>query len=168
MLSTSTIYRAVRRVTFSGISAREKLRCRGKNRNCVHHDTAIRPTRLIPERPDAVKARARLGDVEGDTVCGGIGKGLLVTLVDRRSRFLLAGKLSNRNAAETRAVMQQPLTEYTVRSISLDNGTEFAEFWLLEEHIGAPVYFAKLYKPWQRGTNENANGILRFFLPQGL
>lgn len=167
MLSTSTIYRAVRRGTFPGISARENLRRRGKNRNYVHHDTAIRPTRLIPEWPDAIKARGRLGDFEGDTVYGGIGKGLLVTLVDRRSRFLLAGKLSSRNAAETRAVMQQLLAEHTVRSISLDNGTEFAEFRLLEEHIGAPVYFAEPHKPWQRGTNENTNGLLRFFFPKG-
>lgn len=116
---------------------------------------------------DAIKVRDRLGDFEGDTVYGGISKGLLVTSVDRRSWFLLAGKLSSRNAAETRAVMQQRLGEYMVRSISLNNGTEFAEFWLLEEHIGAPVYFAELHKPWQRGTNENANGILRFFFPKG-
>ncbi len=138
VLSTSTIYRAIHRGTFPGISARENLRRRGKNRNYVHHNTAISPTRLITEWPDAIKARARLGDFEGDTVYGGIGKGLLVTLVDRRSRFLLAGKLSSRNAAETREVMQQLLSGHTVRSISLDNGTEFAEFRLLEEHIGGP------------------------------
>ena len=54
-----------------------------------------------------------------------------------------------------------------MRSISLDNGTEFAEFSLLEEHVGAPVYFAEPHKPWQRGTNENTNGLLRFFFPKG-
>lgn len=167
VLSTSTIYRAIRRGTFPGISARENLRRRGKNRNYVHHNTAIRPTRLIPEWPDAIKARARLGDFEGDTVYGGVGKGLLVTLVDRRSRFLLAGKLSSRNAAETREAIQRLLSGHTVRSISLDNGTEFAEFRLLEEHVGAPVYFAEPHKPWQRGTNENTNGLLRFFFPKG-
>lgn len=167
ILSASTIYRAIRRGTFPDISARENLRRRGKNRNYVHHNTAIRPTRLIPDWPDAIKARARLGDFEGDTVYGGVGKGLLVTLVDRRSRFLLAGKLSSRNAAETREVMQQLLSGHTVRSISLDNGTEFAEFSLLEEHVGAPVYFAEPHKPWQRGTNENTNGLLRFFFPKG-
>lgn len=167
ILSASTIYRAIRRGTFPDISVRENLRRRGKNRNYVHHNTAIRPTRLIPDWPDAIKSRARLGDFEGDTVYGGVGKGLLVTLVDRRSRFLLAGKLSSRNAAETREVMQQLLAGHTVRSISLDNGTEFAEFSLLEEHVGAPVYFAEPHKPWQRGTNENTNGLLRFFFPKG-
>lgn len=167
ILSASTIYRAIRRGTFPDISARENLRRRGKNRNYVHHNTAIRPTRLIPDWPDAIKTRARLGDFEGDTVYGGVGKGLLVTLVDRRSRFLLAGKLSSRNAAETREVMQQLLAGHTVQSISLDNGTEFAEFSLLEEHVGAPVYFAEPHKPWQRGTNENTNGLLRFFFPKG-
>ena len=167
MLSTSTIYRAIRRGAFPGVSARKNLRRRGKNCNYVHHNTKIQPARLIPDWPEAIRNRSRLGDFEGDTVYGAIGKGLLVTLVDRRSRFLLAGKISSRNAAETREMMQQLLAGHTVRSISLDNGTEFAEFRLLEQNVGAPVYFAEPHKPWQRGTNENTNGLLRFFFPKG-
>lgn len=133
----------------------------------MHHNTKIQPTRLIPEWPEAIRNRSRLGDFEGDTVYGAVGKGLLVTLVDRRSRFLLAGKISSRDAAETREMMQRLLAGHTVRSISLDNGTEFAEFRLLEQNVGAPVYFAEPHKPWQRGTNENTNGLLRFFFPKG-
>ena len=166
-LSTSTIYRAIRRGAFPGVSARKNLRRRGKNRHYVHHNTKIQPTRLIPEWPEAIRNRSRLGDFEGDTVYGAVGKGLLVTLVDRRSRFLLAGKISSRNATETREMMQRLLAGHTVRSISLDNGTEFAEFRLLEQNVGVPVYFAEPHKPWQRGTNENTNGLLRFFFPKG-
>ena len=167
MLSTSTIYRAIRRGAFPGVSARKNLRRRGKNRNYVHHNTKIQPTRLIPEWPEAIRNRSRLGDFEGDTVYGAVGKGLIVTLVDRRSRFLLAGRIASRNAGETREMMEQLLAGHTVRSISLDNGTEFAEFRLLEQNVGAPVYFAEPHKPWQRGTNENTNGLLRFFFPKG-
>lgn len=167
ILSTSTIYRAIHRKAFPDISARKNLRRRGKNPHYVHHNTSISPTRRIPDWPDEIRERARLGDYEGDTVYGGKGKGLPVTLVDRRSRFLLAGRIMSRTAVETREMIQQLLEGHTVKSISLDNGTEFAEFRLLEEHVGAPVYFAEPHKPWQRGTNENTNGLLRFFFPKG-
>ena len=91
----------------------------------------------------------------------------MVTLVDRKSRYLCAGLLNNRVAGETRKVIESLLKDLTVHSISLDNGSEFAEFKLLEEHLSTEVYFAEPHKPWQRGTNENTNDILRFFFPKG-
>mgnify|MGYP002520130785 CR=1 FL=1 len=100
-------------------------------------------------------------------MCGGIGKGFLVTQVDRRSRFLRAGLLAKRDALLTKNVICQILKGLPVRSISLDNGSEFAEFRALEKELGAPVYFAEPHKPWQRGTNENTNDLLRFFFPKG-
>lgn len=167
-LSISTIYRYVKQKKFPEITAKKNLRRRGKKgmpRNGNYN--SIHPERIIPEWPEEIVNRSRLGDWEGDTVYGGISKGLLATLVDRKSRYLCAGLLSSRNADETEAVMQTLLSGLPVASVSLDNGSEFAQFKKLEEELKAPVYFAEPHKPWQRGTNENTNGLLRFFFPKG-
>ena len=168
IVGTATIYRYIKRGDLPNISKRSHLRRRGKNRNYVHHNcNVIHPERIIPQWTDDIKNRARIGDWEGDTVYGGVGKGLIVTLVDRKSRFLRAGKLSKRNAEETRLVIEQLLENHVVKSISLDNGFEFSQFKILEDNLNSPVYFAEPHKPWQRGTNENTNDILRFFFPKG-
>ena len=128
---------------------------------------SIQPERIIPQWPDEIRNRTRIGDWEGDTVYGGIGKGLLVSLVDRKSRYLRIGFLPKRSATGTRLVIEKLLYGLPVKSISLDNGSEFSEFRKLEEHLHTLVYFAEPHKPWQRGTNENTNDIIRFFFPKG-
>ena len=90
---------------------------------------------------------------------GGVGKGLLVTLVDRKSRLLKMGLLAARTAEGTRKVIEKLLCGLPVKSVSLDNGSEFSEFRKLEESLSALVYFAE--------TNENTNDIVRFFFPKG-
>lgn len=168
IVGVSTIYRYIKRKDFSGITQRTHLRRKGKNRHLVHKNCyVIHPPRRIPEWTEEIKSRSRIGDWEGDTIYGSIGKGLVVTLVDRKSRFLKAGLLNSRNAEETREVIEQLLSGHAIYSLSLDNGSEFADFKILEENINAPVYFAEPHKPWQRGTNENTNDILRFFFPKG-
>lgn len=166
--STSTVYRYIKAKKFEGISRKSHLRRRGKlmmprssNYNTIH------PDRIIPEWPEEIKSRSRIGDWEGDTVYGGIGKGLLITQVDRRSRYLRAVLLPKRDAVLTRKLMVQMFKGYPVKSISLDNGSEFADFRKLEEDLQTTVYFAEPHKPWQRGTNENTNDMLRFFFPKG-
>lgn len=168
IVGVSTIYRYIKRKDFPGITKHTHLRRKGKNKNLVHKNCyVIHPDRRIPEWTEEIKNRSRIGDWEGDTIYGGIGKGLIVTLVDRKSRFLKAGLLNSRNAEETREVIEEMLSGHAIYSISLDNGSEFSEFRKLEENIEAPVYFAEPHKPWQRGTNENTNDILRFFFPKG-
>lgn len=168
IVGVSTIYRYIKRKDLNGIAKNTHLRRKGKNRHLVHKNCyVIHPDRRITEWSEDIKNRSRIGDWEGDTVYGGIGKGLIVTLVDRKSRYLKVGLLQRRNAEETRDVIEELLDGHTVCSLSLDNGSEFAEFKILEENIKAPVYFAEPHKPWQRGTNENTNGILRFFFPKG-
>lgn len=167
-LSVSTIYRYVWQKKFPKITAKQHLRRRGKRsltRNANYN--TIQPDRIIPEWPEAIRDRIRIGDWEGDTVYGGIGKGLLVTLVDRRSRYLRMMRIANRSAEGTRKAIERLLQNFPVHSISLDNGSEFSEFRELEKNVGAPVYFAEPHKPWQRGTNENTNDIVRFFFPKG-
>lgn len=167
-LSVSTIYRYIRQKKFPNITRNKNLRRRGKRKHTRNTNyNSIQPDRIIPEWPEEIVSRSRFGDWEGDTVYGAIGKGLLVTLVDRKSRRLRMGKLSSRNATETRAVIERLLEGFPVKSISLDNGSEFAEFRQIEDSLNTSVYFAEPHKPWQRGSNENMNDIVRFFFPKG-
>lgn len=165
---TSTVYRYIKDGKFEGISRKTHLRRRGKfmlpRSSCYN---TIQPDRIIPEWPDEIKNRSRIGDWEGDTVYGGVGKGLLITQVDRKSRYLCAALLPKREAELTRKLTVKMLKDLPVRSISLDNGSEFAEFRQLEKQLKTKVYFAEPHKPWQRGTNENTNDMLRFFFPKG-
>ena len=168
IFSTSTIYRSIKSGRFKGITRKTHLRRRGKfmlPRNSNYN--SIQPERIIPDWPEEIRNRERLGDWEGDTVYGGIGKGLLVTMVDRKSRFLCAALLPKREAELTRKVIVSMMKEHPVKSISLDNGSEFADFHAIEKELQTQVYFAEPHKPWQRGTNENTNDILRFFFPKG-
>lgn len=165
---TSTIYRYIKNGSFEGISRKTHLRRRGKlilPRSSNYN--SIQPERIIPDWPDEIRNRERIGDWEGDTVYGGVGKGLLVTQVDRKSRFLCAELLPKREAILTGKVIVEMLEHLPVKSISLDNGSEFADFRSIEEKLNTQVYFAEPHKPWQRGTNENTNDILRFFFPKG-
>lgn len=165
---TATIYRYVKAKRFEGISRKTHLRRRGKlmlPRNSCYN--SIQPDRIIPEWSEEIKLRTRIGDWEGDTVYGGIGKGLLISQVDRKSRFLRAALLPKRDAELTRETIVKMLKAFPVESISLDNGSEFADFRKLEEELETKVYFAEPHKPWQRGTNENTNDMLRFFFPKG-
>lgn len=164
----ATIYRWLKRDKLTGFSRKTHLRRRGKKiqtRNANYN--TIHPDRLIEDWPDEIVHRERVGDWEGDTVCGGVGKGRIVTLVDRKSRFLCAARVPGKRPDDTRHAILRALKGVVVHSLSLDNGSEFAEFRKIEEDIKAPVFFAKPHAPWQRGSNENVNGLLRFFFPKG-
>lgn len=167
-ISVSTIYRHIKRGLLPGISRKKHLRRRGKR--IVHRDSnynTIHPDRIIPEWPEEIRQRVRIGDWEGDTISGGRGKGFAVTLVDRKTGFLCGRVIQSKDAATTRQAILDALDGLPVHSLSLDNGSEFAEFHELEQQLGAPVFFAEPHKPWQRGTNENTNDLLRFFFPKG-
>ena len=166
-LSPWTLYRAVHKGFLPGIAPRTHLRRRGKQKYGVRSKfNAIQPERTIHDRPEIVERRGRIGDWEGDTLCGGKGKGSLVTCVDRKSRYLTASLLSDHQAQRVTQAMSLALKNLPVQSLTLDNGAEFADFRNMEAQLGAPVYFADPRSPWQRGTNENMNGRLRFFFPR--
>lgn len=169
-LSPSTIYRAIKRGDLPQISAKEHLRRHGKHKHGERSKyNSIHPEHTIHERPESVEKRARLGDWEGDTVAGGVGKGYILTLVDRHVRMLLAKKVMTLNAKEVAKAAVGALKEsgLPVNTITLDNGAEFAEFKRMEEELKATVYFADPHSPWQRATNESYNDRLRFFFPKG-
>jgi len=124
----------------------------------------------IEQRPAVVESRERLGDWEGDTLEGAKGKGALATHVERKSRYLIAAKLSDKKAATMNAqsiAAFQKVPRTLRQTLTVDNGKEFSQFKELEAKTGLNVYFADAYAAWQRGTNENTNGLLRFFFPKG-
>jgi len=124
----------------------------------------------IDQRPPVVETRERFGDWEGDTLEGAKGKGALATHVERKSRYLIAAKLADKRAATMNAqsiAAFQQLPRLMRQTLTVDNGKEFSQFKELEANTGLKVYFADPYAAWQRGTNENTNGLLRFYFPKG-
>jgi transposase, IS30 family len=124
----------------------------------------------IDERPPIVDQRKRFGDWEGDTLEGAKGTGGLATHVDRKSRYLLAVKLADKKASTmtqqtTKAFRKVP--RKLRHTLTVDNGREFANFKELELKTNLKIYFADPYSAWQRGTNENTNGLLRQYFPKG-
>ena len=103
-----------------------------------------------------------------DTVLDKPGTGGLLTVVDRKARLLLAAKIEDRTAAAVQVALIRLLDGLECRSLTTDNGKEFARHREISAAQGAPVYFAHPHSPWERGTNENTNGLIREYLPRGL
>lgn len=148
----------------SFLRRRGKRPCRRKNpENCC-------PAARIHNRPEVIEQRLRLGDFEGDTVLGPPGTGGIVTLVCRRSRFTIITKIQSKDADHVHQRIKQRLKELAEErrhSITFDNGTEFARCQRLEKHLHMQLYFADPGCPYQRGTNENTNGLIRQYFPKG-
>ena len=139
-----------------GTKKREKEREEGKKRR-------------IDTRPAMVETRERVGDWEGDTIVGGEKTTGILTHVERRSGYLLGDLFLQKRAEEIRKKTVKrfssvsPDKKYTV---TYDNGTEFSDHERLERFSGIDIYFAWPYHSWERGTNENTNGLLRQFFPK--
>lgn len=121
----------------------------------------------LSERPPEADARSRLGDWEADTVVGRGSGPCLVTLVDRRSRFLAGGKASAHGAEEVARVETESLRGQPLRSVTPDRGKEFARHACVTAELGVEFYLCRPRHPWERGTNENANGLVREYFPKG-
>lgn len=124
----------------------------------------------IDERPEIVAQRTRIGDWEGDTVIGKNHKGGMITLAERKSRYVLAGHIRSKHAAVVTAVTTRLLTPYKDKchTITFDNGREFAEHEKMAAELKADICFANPYHSWERGLNENSNGLLRQYFPKGM
>lgn len=171
-VSCSTIYRAIKNQTFERVSVKTHLRRKGKKKygNRSNFST-IHPEHTIHERPEIVENKDRIGDWEGDTVFGKDGKGCIVTNVDRKSKYLTAAKSDSKDKLSVREAFKNAFRTSTIKlpihTLTLDNGSEFADFKGIEQDLNTTIYFADPHSPWQRGLNENTNGILRFFFPKG-
>ncbi len=123
----------------------------------------------IEERPQIVEDKTRIGDWEGDTVIGKNHLGALVTLVDRKSKLTLISKVENHKASVVEnsiVALFKPLQD-KVHTITVDNGKEFATHESWANTLQTKVFFADPYCSWQRGLNENTNGLIRQYVPKG-
>lgn len=132
--------------------------------------TSKKAQHSIENRPAIVEKRRRVGDWEGDTIIGAEKTSRILTCVDRKTGYLIAkkidGDVSGTVARKTIHAFSQ-LPRKKRRTITYDNGVEFAEYLCIEKALNMDVYFAHPYHSWERGTNENTNGLLRQFYPKG-
>lgn len=170
--SFSTIYRYL----YQGLLSKGDLSVlRRKDRRNKAKETRGRFNigKPISKRDKSVYNRKDVGHWEADTVVSGRdnGKSVFVTLVERKTRLYIARLLPNRKEVNVTKAIIEMLSDFPdglVKSITCDRGKEFAGYAKLEEDLKCNVYFADPYCSWQRGSNENSNGLLREFFPKGM
>ena len=141
---------------------------RRKRRNSRDMRGTIKNRVGIEKRPDIVERKIRIGDWEGDTVVGKNHQGALVTLVDRKSKLTLIGKVDRYTAesVEKTIVSLMELLPRRSYTLTVDNGKEFASHESVAQTLRIRVFFADPYSAWQRGLNENTNGLIRQYVPK--
>ena len=122
----------------------------------------------IEQRPACITTKERFGDWEGDTIIGANHQGAILTLTERKSKHLLMAKLDNLTADHVEKIIIKTLkkTKIPVLSITFDNGREFTNHQKVAKALKTEVFFANPYSPWERGLNENTNGLIRQFIPK--
>lgn len=164
-IGTSTIYRALDNGKLRAslhYYLRRKYKTFGKaskkRRKCFE--------KMIEDRPIEANERTELGHWEGDTIIGHGHKSCIVTIVDRKSLYLVAGKCESKRVTDVEPVILRQLSQIMPekrKTITFDQGPEFTQPQTIESELNMNVYFANAHSPWERGTNENTNGLLRQF-----
>ena len=178
-ISYNTIYRAIyaRKFDEKGLShgnrgCIRKLRHKGKTRHKKGvQDTRgkIRISNELEKRPKSALKRKVIGHIEADTVVGKRGGACIVTMVDMKSRFLLGGKAAKKDSDSVKEVILSVLNKLPnkkKKTITPDRGKEFACHEDVTKETGIEFYFPHPHSPWDRGTNENTNGLLREYVPK--
>ena len=123
--------------------------------------------RSLSERPKSAENRTRKGHYEIDTVLGKGSRHCILTLVDRKTGYTIIRKLAQRTTHEVNHALKTVLKKDSqIKTITADNGTEFHQYEKIENATGVKFYFAQPYHAWERGTNENTNGLIRQYLPK--
>jgi IS30 family transposase len=174
-LSHETIYKAIY-VLPRGELRKELIAClrkskpkRGLDRRTLNRGSISDSVPTIHERPLVVENREQAGHWEGDLIKGCHNRSGIATLVERKSRYLMLLKIKGTNAYDVRKAMEERFKRLPMalrRTLTYDRGSEMAEYERLTERIQLQVYFADPRSPWQRGTNENTNGLLRQYFPK--
>lgn len=171
VVSHETIYQHIYRDKQKGGTLYMYLRRRHVNRKRIHkycNRVGWNSRRPIAERPAIVEARSRIGDWEADTIIGRERKGGIVSLVERRSRYCLLQKVTTKSAQTVAEAVCTSLlaVKDKVLTITSDNGIEFMRHQTIAQRLDVDFFFADPYSSWQRGTNENTNGLVRQYFPK--
>ena len=169
-VSHEWIYQHILQDKKMGGNLYQHLRCKKKRhkRYGKYERRGCIPGRIsIEERPAVVNERKRIGDWEADTIFGRKKQQAIVTLTERKSRFTLMRKVTHKTSQEVGNALIELLRPYPVSTITCDNGKEFVEHQRVAHALNAQVYFAHLNSAWERGTNENTNGLIRQYFPKG-
>lgn len=174
-VTRETIYRWVYRNAAEGGKLYEQLPTRRPKRKKQRKDrlkVSLIPNRVgIENRPAAIDTRRRFGHWEGDTVEGKKSCGGMATHIERKSRYLMAGKIHGKTSAEFSRVTQRLFAAIPIalrKTLTLDNGTENVLHGEITKASALVIFFARAYSPWERGANEHANGLLRRRFPKGI
>jgi IS30 family transposase len=171
-ISHETIYCHVWKDRENGGDLCKHLRCAPKKRRkrYARYDSRGRLAgkRHISERPSWIERRSQVGHWEIDTVMGSGDGHCVLTLLERATGYVLIGKLTSRTMEETARRTIQLIRKHPekFKTITADNGTEFHAYKKIEKATGVKIYFATPYHSWERGSNENANGLIRQYLPK--
>ena len=174
-VSHETIYKSLY-VQGRGELRRELVRClrTGRAQRRAHgrgpRAGRIPDMVMISERPAEAEDRAVPGHWEGDLLVGKDNKSAIATLVERSTRYVMLARIGDQRAETVRTALAERVTtlpEHLWRSLTWDQGREMAEHSLFSVETGLPVYFCDPHSPWQRGSNENTNGLLRQYFPKG-
>ena len=172
-ISHETIYQRILQDKHAGGTLYAHLRCKKKRKKrygSARSTRGVIPNRVdIDQRPAIVESRERTGDWEGDTIIGSYdGGAVIASMVERKSRFTVLAKSRNKTAIEvTQNINQQMLpVADLVHTVTFDNGKEFSLHETMACMLNAKIYFAKPYHSWERGLNENTNGLVRQYFPK--
>lgn len=171
-ISHETIYQHILKDKASGGDLHVHLRCQKKNKKRYGTKASDKRGQIvnrvsIDERPKIVDDKNRKGDWEGDLVIGKNHKRALVTLADRKTKKVKIAIVDSKHAGPVSQALIDLLIDETKHTVTLDNGKEFAGHELVKDQTGADVYFAHPYSSWERGLNENTNGLIRQYFPKG-
>ena len=172
-ISHEAIYRHILRDKKAGGSLFRHMRImpklRRKRYNSQDSRGVLSGKRHISERGEAIEQRLQVGHWEGDTVIGADKHHCILTLLERKTGYAVIKKLKARTADQVTRAASRVLREQAGRfhTLTLDNGTEFHDYKKLEARFPLTCYFATPYHSWERGANENLNGLIRQYLPKG-
>jgi transposase, IS30 family len=169
-VSHEHIYQHVYAEKSAGGDLYKHLRCQKKRRKrygSYDRRGQIPARKSIEDRPVIVEQRKRIGDWEVDLIVGKEHQGVVVTLTERKSRFTLIRKVSSKHSdLVAEAIIERLSWTQPVESITSDNGKEFAAHQRIAQELATEVYFAHPYSSWERGSNENTNGLIRQYFPK--
>jgi IS30 family transposase len=171
-ISHETIYSLIYADKRAGGDLHLYLRCQKERRKRYASGRSRRgkiPNRTgIEERPAIVDNRARVGDWEGDLIIGKGGSQAIVSLVERKTRFTMLSRVTQKTTSKVCVAIIEEMKKMPelCKTLTLDNGLEFAGHQQITDQLGVGVYFARPYHSWERGANENTNGLVRQFVPK--